>query len=174
MFWTEVSRSFRPEAFSWLSSSSSLATSSTSPNNEERPYCQLESMTDRWSFCWLGKPSVTASTSKQIGYIVPSAACLKARQVEKAAYEGLATCLNCDWNKDLGMVDPGRRADGAELAMERETVRGTERAKVRRVSIFKEYVKIIKEFVLEGKKRVSGCRVEDGCGKNMMLTSAKN
>lgn len=35
------------------------------------------------------------------------------------------------------MVDPGRRAtDGAELAMEREIVRGTERARVRRKSIF--------------------------------------
>lgn len=152
MFWTEVSRSFKPEAFSWLSSSSSLATSSTSPKNGGRWYCQLLSMTKRWGFCRLGKFFYHSFHTKQIGYIIPSAACLKARQVEKAAYEGLATCFNCDWNRDLGTVDPGRKADGAELTMERETVRGTERTRVRSESIFQEYVRILRELVLEGKK----------------------
>lgn len=73
------------------------------------------------------------SIREQLQYSLPSAACLKDGKVEKAAYAGFVTCFNGDWNRDLGIVDPGRRAaDGTELATDRETVRGTERTRVRR------------------------------------------
>ena len=61
--------------------------------------------------------------------------------MEKAAYVGFVTCFNGDWNRDLVIVDPGRRAaDGMELATDRETVRGTERTRVRRDIILKVMV----------------------------------
>lgn len=64
------------------------------------------------------------------GKSLPSA-CLKAGNVEKAAYDGLAICFNGDCHRDLETVDPGRSAADGVVTRDRENVRGTDRASVR-------------------------------------------
>lgn len=73
---------------------------------------------------------------KQHGHHSPPA-CLKTRQVEKAAQEGFVTCFNGDWNRDLEIVDPGRSEAEGTVERDRETVRGTDRARLRRDSILR-------------------------------------
>lgn len=79
----------------------------------------------------------------RIGALLPSAAgFLKALEVENAAYAGLEACLHEGTKLVLGTVDRGRRVE--RVVMERETVRGTERAKERRDSIMTDYREIIR------------------------------
>lgn len=85
-------------------------------------------------FCAL---SLHFTTQKRGFIFLPSAAdSLRGRAVENAAYAGLPICFHDDWMK-LGLVteDRGRKAAGLETAMDREKLRGTERAIVRRDSI---------------------------------------
>ena len=158
MFWTEDSKSSRPEAFSCFSSSSSLATSSTSPRVFRRNqsqhiasnhvqlraiagalllFARTKKTRSSLSVCVFHEKS---SSTRYITIFLPSAGdCLKAREVEKAAYEGLVTCFRDDWKAFLGTADTGRKTvEREETAMERDTVRGTERARVRRDIILED------------------------------------
>ena len=67
--------------------------------------------------------------------ILPSA-CLKALEVEKAAYAGFVACFKEDCRKVfLGTAATGRKEAREVVAIDRETVRGIVRVKVRSDSI---------------------------------------
>lgn len=146
MFWTEDSKSSRPEDFSCFSSSSSLAESSASPiQGSKNVSVSIIRVESSWSEFNIARkhietskifPARTQSSQFPLfrNLCLPSA-CLNTLHVENAACAGLIACFREGWMKlVLGRFATGRRADREE-AIDREKVRGTVRARVRMESI---------------------------------------